>query len=813
MAGGLQARCNTMAIREDLIYAARSLRKTPGLVSVIVLTLALGIGVNTTAFNLLNLLVLAPPSAKEPGRLLRIEPGNSNLISYLNFRDLSGSGAFAGMALESATNLNWRNGDSVEPVRAMVLSANFFSVAGTSAWLGRAFTAEEAAPERNSNVVVLSYDFWERRFEGDRDVLGRTLNLNGRPFTVIGVMGRGYRIVMSAMFPQMFVPIGQAVASGLENREAPSFSLVARLAPGTGREQARSAFTILAKGLEKAYPRENASFGEPAFAFPVSGLGSLQERDPQPEFFTGLAAPFVVAGLLLLIACANVAGVMLARGAMRQREIAVRLALGASRAHVTRLLLTDSILLSMLGAAGALLVTAWLTPLLAQVRIPNTAALPPFNLKMDGRLALYMLAVAFATVVFCGLVPARQSSGLQILPCLKQSALQGRRRIGLRRFLVSGQVGVSALLLVVCLLLLRSLLYIGNVNPGFDIDHGITASVTPEQKNLTSGQGFALAEELVARVQTLTGVKSASFASLIPLGGDTAAGGIQLKERPDFHSPMVLFSNVGPAYFRTMGIQVLGGREFQASDRQGTPAVAIVNRTFARLFFPNGDALGKVVRGGGDAEPWRTVVGVVADNKYESYAEAPKPQMFSPFLQAGGRIFVQVQTAGLPAESIGAVRRVIADMDRSLVADVRTTRDATSLEFVLRRLSTGFLAAMGILGLILSMIGLYGVISWEVSRRTAEIGIRMALGASLGQVRRMVLRSALVPVGFGIGSGIGAAMLVAVPLRSFLAGVSTTDPVTICGVAALLTLVSLAATWFPVRRATRVDPIAALRYD
>src|ERR1035441_6796789 len=305
-----------MGIQDDLIYAARSLRKSPGLVSVIVLTLALGIGVNTTAFNLLNLLVLAPPSAKDPGRLLRIEPGNGNLI--------------------------WRNGDAVEPVRAMALSGSFFSVSGTSAWLGRAFTTEEAAPERDPNVVLLSYEFWQRRFEGDRDVLGRRLNLNGRPFTVIGVMGRGYRIVMNAMFPQMFVPISSAVAAGLENRQANGYLLLARLAPGVGREQARSAFTALAKDLERTYPRENAHLGEPAFAFPVSGLGSLQERNPQLEFLTGLAAPFVVGGLLLLIACANVAGVMLARGAMRQREIAVRLALGASRARVVRLLLADS---------------------------------------------------------------------------------------------------------------------------------------------------------------------------------------------------------------------------------------------------------------------------------------------------------------------------------------------------------------------------------------------------------------------------------------------------------------------------------------
>ncbi len=801
-----------MALWDDLIYAARSLQKTPVLATVMVLTLALGIGVNTIAFNLLNLLVLSPPSAKEPDRLLRIEPANSNLISYLNYRDMAGNSAFTDMALASGTRLNWRSGDGVEPVQAMLLSANFFPFTGTSAWLGRTFTVEEAAPGRNPNVVVLSYDFWQRHFQGDREVLGRTLNLNGRPFTVIGVMERGYRPVMGATFPQLFVPIGPAVAAGLENRQAASFSLVVRLAPGMGREQARSAFTAMAKVLERAYPKENVGFGEPAFVFPVSGLGSLQSRDSNPALAIGIAAPFVVAGLLLLIACANVAGVMLARGVTRQREIALRLALGASRVRVVRLLLADSFVLSVLGAGGALLVTAWLTPLLAQIRIPNTPSLPAFNLHLDVRLALYMLAVVVGTVVFCGLIPARQSSRPQILPSLKQSTQQGTGRSGVRRFLVSGQVAVSGLLLVVCLIFLQGLLLIGNVNPGFDIDHGITVSVTPEQPNFTSAQAGALAEDLVLRLKTLPGVESASFTSLIPLTGDVFAGSIQLRDRPNLRSPLILFSDVGPAYFRTMKIRVLAGREFQASDRPGAPAVVVVNETLARLFFPKGDALGQRIRAG-DTEPWREVVGVVADNKYESYAEAPKPQYFSPFLQTGSRILLQVRTAGAPAGAIGAVRRVIAEMDKSLVTNVQTTRDATSMEFTLRRASTVLLAGMGTLGLILSMIGLYGVISWEVSRRTKEIGIRMALGASRGQVRGMVLRGALVPVGFGIVSGVGVAVLAALPLRSFLAGVSATDPAMLGGVAALLAVVSLAASWFPVWRATRVDPMAALRYE
>ncbi len=802
-----------MDLIQDLAYAARSLRRTPGLVAVVVLTLALGIGVNTTAFNLLNSIVLAPPTAVEPGRLVRIEPGNSNHISYPNFRDLAGgSSAFAGMSLNSGTTLNWRHGVAMEPVNGMSLSANFFTFSGAHAWLGRTFTSDEADPDRNPNVVVLAYDFWQRRFDADTGAIGRAMNLNGQVFTVIGVMGRGYSPPMGGMIPpEMFVPIGPAVAPGLESRGNSAFWLVARLAPGVGRSQAAAALTAMAQALEAAYPKENASFGQPPFLVPVYGLESLRDRRSQPEFFVGLAAPFVVMGLLLLIACANVAGVMLARGAVRQREIAIRLALGASRARVIGMLLTDTLLLSAMGAAGGLLLTAWISPLIGQIRIPNTPPLPPFELRVDARLVFYTLAMVLVTSVVCGLIPARQSTRSQILPALKRTNLQGSAGGGMRRFLVGGQVAASALLLVVCLLFLRSLLFIGSVDPGFDIDRGITAKVTPEEKNFPADRSYAVSEELVRRVGALPGVESASFASLIPLGGDSVAGDVSLKDRPDFRGPLIQFSNVGPGYFRTMGIPVRRGREFQPADRKGAPAVAIVNQTFARLFFPDGDVLGKLVRSSGHKESWREVVGVVADNKYAFYSEAPLPQLFSPFLQTGGRIFLQVRMVLPPASSVGAVRRVISEFDKSLVADVRTTRDVTSLEFALRRLSTSLLAAMGVLGLVLSMIGMYGVLSWEVSRRTAEIGIRMALGASPAKVRGLVVRNALVPVGLGAGAGMGAAMLATLPLRSFLAGVSGADPATIGAVSALLMLVSLAASWFPVRRATRIDPMSALR--
>jgi predicted permease len=586
------------------------------------------------------------------------------------------------------------------------------------------------------------------------------------------------------------------------------------LAPGVGREQAQAAFTAMAQALEQAYPKENSSLGQPAFVIPLYGFGSIRERNSQPQFLIGMAAPFVVMGLLLAIACANVAGVMLARGASRQREIAIRLALGASRRRVVHMLLADSLLLSLAGAAGGLLLTAWAAPLISRVQLPNTPPLPVFSLELDGRMGLYTLAIALATCLFCGLLPARQATRPQLLPSLKQTALQGARAGRLRRMLVTGQVAASTLLLVICLLFLRSLWFIGGIDPGFAIDRGITARVTPERRNPTTEQTHALAEELAHRVGSLPGVESASFANLIPLGGDSVGGWTELKDRPDYRGPMILYGNVGPHYFRTMGIRVIRGREFEAADRAGTAPVAVVNETFARQAFPNGDAVGRLVRQETrEGAPWREIVGVVADNKYAFYAEPPRPQLFAPFLQTGGRIFLQVRTAGAPSRSLAIVRRAIQEAQPSLMADVRTTRDAASLEFGLRRLSTGLLAGMGGLGLLLAMIGLYGVLSWEVSRRTAEIGIRMALGASGGMVRLLVLKNTLMLSGGGIAVGVGLAMLATLPLRSFLAGVSGTDPLTMATVAAVLSMISVAASWLPARRATRIDPIAALRCE
>jgi len=802
-------------VRQDLVYAARSLRKSPGLVATVAISLGLGIGVNTTVFNLFNITVLATPTAMEPDRLVTIEPGNGNRISYPNYKDLNyknvaASPAFAGMAVTTMGTVNLRDQNRLENVVALETSSNYFQLLGAGAWLGRTFSPGD------EQSAVLGYTFWQKRFQGDTGVLGRSFYWNGHPLTVGGIMSRDYRPGTGAVAPDVYLPVGAALSPFILDRSQAHFSLLARLAPRVTRQQAQTAFTALARPLEHAYPADNQDFGQLPLLLPAYGIGSFGGHGGDAEALVSFGAPFLVTGLLLLIACANVAGVILARGAMRRREIGIRLALGASRRRLAQILLAETLLLSLVGAAAGLLLTAWITPLLSLVRVPNTPAFAPFALRFDSNLALYALVMALATCAACGLVPALQSARSSLLPGLKQTALAGRG--SMRRFLVAAQVAGSVLLLMTCALFLRSLMYLGNINPGFDVEHGITAKITPEQ-NWTQAQAYQAANELAGRVAAIPGVRSVSYANLIPLGGDSVASDVvfkdALKDQPELHSPAILTSNVGPRYFATMGIRILRGREFANADRQGAPLVAIVNQAFAARFFPDGAALGKLMGLGGAKKhgPWRQIVGIAANNDYRFMGERPEPQFFLPFLQSDGRVFLQVSAYRDPAATVAAVQRAIAEQDSSLQADVQTTRQATSLELTLRRFATLLLAAMGSLGLLLAMTGLYGVLSWEVSRRTAEIGIRMALGASAGSVRRMVLRGSLAITAAGIAVGGGAAMLLAIPLAPVLKGAGPADAVAIFTVAAALCLVSAAASWSPVRRASRIDPISALRYE
>jgi predicted permease len=798
----------------DLRYALRTLRKSPGLVVVVVLCLGLGIGVNTTIFSLLNAALLTGPTGREPDRLVQIEPGNGDHISYPNYRDLGRPPGLDDLALSGHVPLNLRTGDTVRSLTGLQVSANYFDLQGVSAARGRTFTVSQDIPEARPRLAVIDHGFSRRQFPDDADIVGRVLDLNGEPFTIIGVLPEGYRPGIGLSVPDVYVPISPIVSGRLEDRRRGLFDLRARLATGATREQAAAAFQAAAQRLEATYPVENGGFGRPPLILPMSGLGALQRRGAPSELPILLAAPFVVFGLLLLIACANVAGVLLARGASRRPEIAIRLAIGASRAALIRMLLVESFVLAILATASGLVLTIVVTPLLNYLHLPNAVAfrVPPVEANVN--LLLYAVCAAIGTCLVCGLVPAMQATRVGLTSGLREGAVKGGNRRRLRNVLVGSQVAASALLLMTCVLFLRSLLHVSTVDPGFDVHHGVTARITFEQNRIAQPQQHLFAEQVIDRLESLPGIRSASFTSLVPLGGDSVGMRARLRDRNEGDGIRVAVSNVGPRYFETMGIVVLNGREFRPSDREGSPPVIIVNETFAKQAFPEGGAVGRDIKLlSGQEEPWREIVAVVADNKYTSLSEAPAPQVFPPFLQTGGRLFVQVRTAGAPQWSVPAVKRAIAELDKTLQVEVQTTAEATSIELTLRRYATILLGAMGALGVLLAMIGLFGVLAWEVTRRTPEIGIRMALGASRWAVRRQVVSDAVVLVGAGTVVGLAAAAGVTLPLSGFLAGVSTADPVALGAVAAVLLGVTVLASALPAHRASAVDPATALRRE
>ena len=803
------------ALTRDLRYALAALRREPGVVAVLIACLGLGIGVNATVFGIFNAALLQGPTAIEPDRIVRIEPGNGDQVSYANYRDLRGTPGFSDFAVSAGATLHLQNGDAVEKLSTLQVSGNFFDLLGVHAFRGRTFSPAEAAPEQRPRLAVLDHAFWQRRFQGDERIIGRTLMLSGEPFTVIGVLAPGHRHGMALYVPDLYVPISPLVSSSIEERRVAAYDLRARLAPGVTREQAQASFVAAARRLEAAYPAINEGFGRPAFVLPMTGLARLQGHGVPSELPLLIAAPFVLFGLLLLTACANVAGVLIARGESRRGEIAVRLALGASRLAVVRMLLVECLVLTTLGTAGGLLLAATVTALLGRFQFSDRLPLHVPAFSADLTMMLWAGAVAVMTCLACGLAPALQSTRVTLTPGLRHVQAGNRRSRG-RKFLVVSQVAASALLLTLCLTFLRGLQQVATIDPGFDVRQGISARVTIDPRRFTAEQLHAFALRVVERLEQLPQARSVSFASLLPLGGDSVNRRAELRDLPPESGLRVGVNNVGPRFFETLDIRVRDGREFLSTDRVGAPAVAIVNESFAKRAYPNQSAIGRYIRiPAGEPEPWREIVGVVSDSKYSSLSEAMRPQVFLPYLQMGGGLIVQVRTqpGSSPALALSAVRSTLAGIDRTVSIDVRTTEDATSLEFTLRRVATSLLAGLGAIGLLLSLVGLFGVLAWNVSRSTPEIGIRMALGASRGTVRRRVVSTGLRLVGFGAIAGIAAAVLVMWRLRWLLAGAHPADPLTLVAVAGVLLSMGAAASFIPALRASRIDPATALRRD
>jgi putative ABC transport system permease protein len=790
------------AFAQDLRYGVRNLRRAPGLVAISVLSLGLGIGLNLALYAGVVTIFRHQPTMADPAQVVGIEPGSGRQFSYQNYRDLRDSGAFSSVAGFRISAMNRRVGDQLERLSVLVVTDNFFDSLRIRARLGRAFSATEAVPERSPRVVVIDHPYWNARYGADPNAIGQTMSLDGELFTVIGVLPEDYRSVTGFMTPSAYVPVSALTLPTLNDRGSATLSVIARLAPGGTREQAQAKATAIGAELERRFPVVNEGMSRPARVFPAD---AMQFRGTPIGFRLFPIVLLVLFGLVLLIGSVNVAGLLLARAISRQHELTIRSALGASRFRVFQALLTESFLLSMLSAVAGFALIGLLrgSDLLGSMRPLERA------LSADRQLLWPALFLVALTTILCGVAPALRSSKLDLLAALRKGGSGATGRLNLRSAFVMGQVALSLTLLVVSTLCLRSQLRIVNIDLGFDLHHGVVSRFNVEPVRGPLEARLAYADRVVERIEQIPGVQSAAVSALVPLGGDALVASFHPAGRSDIPGTRPSTLSVGPRYFETLSIPLTEGREFAATDRDGTPAVAIVNQTFVNTYFPNASALGQRVEIGGESDA--EIVGIVRDSKIDTIGEAPKSVVYYPYAQRPRRLMVIARTAGDPAAMLPAVRAAIAELDATASVTIGTLRDAASTELAMRRVGTQMVGAIGILGLFLTAIGLFGVVSFLVASRTVELGIRMALGATTGQLHREVLRHAARLIGGGIAIGIAASLLVTPALATFLAGLSPVDPIAFVAAAAVLALVAFSASYLPARRVARVDPLLALR--
>jgi predicted permease len=788
------------ALWQDVRHGYRSLRRSPGLVIVSALSLGLGIGLNTVLFMGVSTVYGHQPTMVEPERVVGVEPGYANQFSYPDYRDLRESGIFTDAVGFRTGGLNLGSSGRLTPMSLLVVTANYFDVLGVRAHLGHAFTAGEAAAERDPRLAVVTDAFWKNWLRGDPAAIGESIVLGGESFTVVGVLPEDYRAVLGWVGPGIYVPVSTLTLSALEDRATPSLSVLARLKPGATTAQAQGAVATFTALLERIYPERLTSKGRSVRIFPAQ---AMQFRGAEMGYSAARTLTVVTGGLVFLIACVNVAGLLMARATERRREIAVRVAIGAGRKRVVQAMLVESLLLVVAGGVVGL----------ALASVVNWAPVPsemtPLRnvLGLDGRILRYAIPAVLFTTLVCGVIPALRATRRRAVDAVRQN--QGvTPRTWMRQALVVGQLAMSLFLVVATLLFIRSQIRIGQADVGFDLDHGIVARLGLDQRQYPGAERARFAERLVDRIAQIPGVSAASTANVIPLGGDSLLRSFHPAGRTDIPGTRPSTYSVGPDFFRTLGIRVLRGREFDKTHRAGTPPVAIVNETFAKTYFPGQAVIGEHVQTEDELDA--EVIGVVGDHRIGTIGEARQSVIYYPFDQRPRTLIVHARTSA-PDGLVTAVQRAIDEVDATVPVSVQTLRSATSLELNMRRVGTILMGAMGAVGLLLAMIGLYGVMSYVAASRTAEVGIRMALGASGPRIRQEMLLRALKVVSRGVALGAAASLGLTPLFRTFLAGVSPFDPIAFVGAAVLLTLVGLAASFVPALRSSRLDPMHALR--
>ncbi|HET7873414.1 MAG TPA: ABC transporter permease [Terriglobales bacterium] len=815
---------------QDIKFAARMLIKNPLVTMVAVATLALGIGANTAIFSTLNSFFLRPLPVKNADRLTFIAgqikglSDGSTRLSYLDYRDLrSQSDAFSDLLGYNLNLVGLDYEEKPDPIVISYVTSNFFSALGLKPAVGRLISGEKAEEKGTDPVVVLGYAYWKKRFNADPSIVGKRVKVNGSPATVIGVAPEGFHGLYSLIEMQAYLPLGLRTTWSESNdfwtkRDSYQLSVLGALKPGVSLKQAQSSVDVIMQRLAREYPEEK---NFTARVYPER----LARPEPDPTNSTLVAGLLfmLLAGAVLFLACTNVANIIMVRATARSREMAVRSALGAGRLRLVRQLMTESVLLALLGGAAGLLLGAWISSMLGSIKLVALGSPLLFDFSFDWRVFLFGMLAALLTGLLVGLMPAFRVSRTNLTTVLHEGSrgvLAGSTRSRLRNTLVGAQVALSLLLLVVAGLFVRSTRNAERMDLGFEPAHILNASMDVRQVGFDQDRARRFYRELEERMRNVPGVQSVSLASSIPMGYSYDGGQIYVEGKAQDAKdavPVVLYNSVSRDYFSNMRVLVLRGRVFTDQDTDKSPLVAVVNEAMAQKYWPKQDPIGKRFSKKAATGPFMEIVGVVKTGKYQGPGESPMPFFYVSQAQDLQLVeTLQVRIAGIPESLIPDVEREIHTLAPSLplfgVESMEQSLEGAN-GFFLFRMGTRFTSALGLLGLLLALVGVYGVISYAAAQRTHEIGVRMAMGADRPSILRMVLKQGVFLIGGGLAAGLLLTFAATRGIGSLLVGVSPRDPITLGLAAAFLALVGLLASFIPARRAMNVEPLKALKYE
>ena len=806
----------------NLQYSLRTLRKRPGFTLTVVITLALGIGANATIFTWIKAVLLEPlPGIEQPERLVEVWGATRNnsalslsYLDYLDYRDRNV--VFSGLAAHQVQPLNLGRGGKPERVWGAVVSGNYFNVLGVKALIGRTFLPEEDRTPNSHPVAVIGYGLWQRDFGADPKVIGRTITLNEHDFTIIGVTPKEFGspfagIALDAWTPVMMKDYVALPHFSLTDRGSRWLMVMGRLKPGVTVVQAQANIAAIARQLERTYRQTNDQMGAAVYLLSQSPFSLKRSMQ------SALAVLMAAVAIVLLIACANIANLLLARGASRRKEIAVRLALGSTRWRMLGQMLTESFVLASCGAAVGLTLAFWTARSLP-------AFLPPYGIQVsfdtrpDVVVLAFTLGLTVITTVLFGLAPALQASKPDLVAALKDNAAalgQGQRKFPLQHALVISQMALSTVALISAGLFVRSLREAYEADPGFDPHRVLLASFDPFLSGHDDNHGREFYRRLIERVRTLPGVQSVTLARRLPLTlsgiafANVVIDGYTPAKDEDMH---LNYETVGPDYFRTMRIPLVQGRDFDERDNEHARGVVIINETMARRYWTGGDALGRRIK---LDKSWLQIVGIAKDVKNRTLNEALQPFLYVPFLQDyRSNMILVARTVIEPKTMFHAVRAETAALDPKIpMFDAKTFEQHIGLSLFLQRMAATILSIFGLLALSLAAVGVYGVMAYAVGQRTRELGIRISIGASRSDVLKLILGQGLTLSVVGLIGGLVTALVVTRFSAHLLYGVSSADPVTFTVIALLLLGVAVVSGYFPARRATRIDPVVALRME